>query len=335
MPATLDEIRRLIATHARPDMGTPIPGLLVSKVATNGPPEYALTDPLFVVMAQGGKRLLLGDQVYEYRAGQCLLVTAELPVTGHYLDAEEVEADAGHLQAGPGPRPGPDPRAGPGPRPGPPAPSLAMGLVLRPAAIAPLLLELPDGRRARTATAAGPPAMATGDVGPDLLDAAARLLRLLDHPSDAPVLAPLVEREILWRLLTGPHGGVIRQIGLADSGLSHVSRAIRWIREHYAEPLRIADLARLTGMSPSAFHRHFRAITAMSPLQFQKRIRLQQARTLLVARPGDVAGVGHLVGYDSPPQFSREYRRLFGAPPGQDAARLRADTPPPDAKHLP
>jgi transcriptional regulator GlxA family with amidase domain len=177
--------------------------------------------------------------------------------------------------------------------------------------------------------------MATGDAGPDLLDAAARLLRLLDHPSDAPVLAPLIEREILWRLLTGPHGGVIRQIGLAGSGLSHVSRAIRWIREHYAEPLRIADLARLTGMSPSAFHRHFRAITAMSPLQFQKRIRLQQARTLLVARPGDVAGVGHLVGYDSPPQFSREYRRLFGAPPGLDAARLRAETPPPDVRHLP
>jgi AraC-like DNA-binding protein len=104
------------------------------------------------------------------------------------------------------------------------------------------------------------------------------MLRLLDHPADAHVLAPLIEREILWRLLTGPHGGMIRQIGLADSGLSHVSRAIRWIRDNYAEPMRIEDLARLAGMSPSAFHRHFRAVTTMRPLQFQKRIRLQEAR---------------------------------------------------------
>ena len=119
----------------------------------------------------------------------------------------------------------------------------------------------------------------------------------------------------------------MRQIGLADSDLSHVSRAIAWIRDNYAEPMRIDDLARLSGMSASAFHRHFRAVTAMSPLQFQKRIRLQHARSLLVAHPGDIAGVGHHVGYDSPSQFNREYRRLFGAPPGQDAERLRAARP--------
>jgi transcriptional regulator GlxA family with amidase domain len=131
---------------------------------------------------------------------------------------------------------------------------------------------------------------------------------------------------------------MVRQIGLAGSGLSHVSRAIRWIRENYAEPVRIPDLARLAGMSPSAFHRHFRAVTAMSPVQFQKCIRLQNARSLLVAQPGDVAAVGHLVGYDSPSQFNREYRRLFGAPPGQDAARLRAaigPRVPEDAPYLP
>jgi len=273
-------------------MRTPIPGLLVSKVETTAP-DYSLTEPLLVVMAQGGKRLLLGDQVHEYRAGQCLVVTADLPVTGHFFDV----------------------------------PSLGVGLELRPAAIAPLLLETPVASRT-----AGHPAIATGDVGPELLDAVVRLLRLLDHPSDAPVLAPLIEREILWRLLTGPHGGMVRQIGLADSALSQVSRSIQWIRDNYAEPMRIADLARLAGMSASAFHRHFRAVTAMSPLQFQKRIRLQEARALLVADAGDVAGVGHLVGYDSPSQFNREYRRLFGAPPGQDATRLRARTPEP---HLP
>jgi AraC-like DNA-binding protein len=297
----LAELRDLIAAHARPDMQTPIAGLLVSAVDTQAP-DYSFTEPLLVVMAQGGKRLLLGEQVFEYRAGQCLVVTAELPVTGHFLDAT------------------------------PDHPALAMGLTLRPAAIAALLLEAPPQPWPRTA---GAPAICTGDADRDLLDAVLRLLRLLDRPDDAGVLAPLIEREILWRLLTGPHADVVRQIGLADSGLSHISRAIGWIRGNYAEPMRISDLARLSGLSPSAFHRRFRAVTTMSPLQFQKRIRLQEARSLLVAQAGDVAGVGHLVGYDSPTQFSREYRRLFGAPPGQDTARLRATAGAPDARHLP
>jgi AraC-like DNA-binding protein len=299
--AHLDEMRGLIATHARPDMRTPIPGLLLSRVETTEP-DYSLTDPLLVVMVQGGKRLLLGEQVFEYRAGQLLVVTTGLPVTGHFLDAT------------------------------PRTPALGMGLVLRPATIAELLLETTPGRWSRSHTG---PAIATGDAGPDLLDAAARMLRLLDHPADARVLAPLVEHEILWRLLTGPHGAIVRQIGLADSNTSHVGRAIRWIRDNYAEPMRIEDLARMAGMSAAAFHRHFRAVTTMSPLQFQKRIRLQEARSLLLARPDDVAGVGHLVGYDSPSQFSREYRRLFGAPPGQDATRLRAVAEPGPARHLP
>ncbi|WP_147261833.1 AraC family transcriptional regulator N-terminal domain-containing protein [Pseudonocardia hierapolitana] len=282
-------------------MKTPIPGLLLSRVATQEP-DYSLTDPLLVVMAQGGKRLLLGDEVFEYRAGQLLVVTTGLPVTGHFLDAT------------------------------PQTPALGMGLVLRPATIAQLLLDAPAAPSPRASTE---PAIATGDAGPDLLDAAARLLRLLDHPADARVLAPLVEKEILWRLLTGPHGAIVRQIGLADSSLSQVSRAIRWIRDNYAEPMRIEDLARTAGMSAAAFHRHFRAVTTMSPLQFQKRIRLQEARSLLLARPDDVAGVGHLVGYDSPSQFSREYRRLFGAPPGQDATRLRAAAAVGPVPHLP
>lgn len=161
------------------------------------------------------------------------------------------------------------------------------------------------------------------------------MLRLLDRPADVPALAPLIEKEILWRLLTGPHGAMIRQIGLANSALSQVSRAIRWIRDNYTEPMRIDDLARMAGMSPSAFHRHFRAATTLSPLQFQKRIRLQEARSLLLAGPDDVAGVGHLVGYDSPSQFNREYRRLFGAPPGHDAERLRGLDDTRDARQLP
>ncbi|KAA0116193.1 AraC family transcriptional regulator [Mycolicibacterium sp. P9-22] len=270
-------------------MTTAIDGLLVSSVADTSP-EYSLTEPLLVVMVQGGKRLLLGDRVFEYRAGEILVVSAQLPVSGHFIDC------------------------------GPRAPALGVGLVLRPAAIAELLL--------RVARAPHPPgtqtAMATGPADPDLLDAALRMVRLLEDPADAAVLAPLIEQEILWRLLRGPHAGVVAQIGSAGSGLVHINRTIRWIRDNYAAPLRIPDLAAMAGMSPSAYHRHFRAVTEMSPLQFQKRIRLQEARALLVAQPGDIAGVGHLVGYDSPTQFSREYRRMFGAPPGRDAARFSA-----------
>jgi AraC-like DNA-binding protein len=316
----LEELRRLITAHARPDLRTPIDGLLLSRVESDAP-DYSLTEPLLVLMAQGGKRLLLGEQVFEYRAGQLLLVTADLPVTGHFLGAS------------------------------PQTPSLGVGLVLRPALIAALLLEAPAPPRppstrrppapprppdpprpaAVSRTSAPATALVTGEADRDLLDAFVRMLRLLDRPADARVLAPLVEKEILWRTLTGPHGAVLRQIGLADSALTHVGRAIRWIREHYAEPLRIDELARLAGLSPSAFHRRFRAVTALSPLQFQKRIRLQEARELLVADAADIAAVGHLVGYDSPSQFNREYRRLFGDPPGRDAARLRTHAAPVEA----
>jgi AraC-like DNA-binding protein len=292
----LHEIGSHIEAHARPDLTTSIDGLLVSNVATTpATPEYSVTHPLLVVMAEGGKRLLLGDQLIEYGPGDCLVITANLPVTGHWVDTDGTGR------------------------------ALGMGVVLRPAAIAELLLRAPAGRWPRGAP--DTPAIATSAAAPELLDAAARMVRLLDHPADAQVLAPLITQEMLWRLLTGPLGDTMRQIGLADSDLSHISRTIVWIRDNYAEPMRIDDLARLSGMSASAFHRHFRAVTAMSPLQFQKRIRLQHARSLLVANPGDIAGVGHRVGYDSPSQFTREYRRLFGAPPGQDAERVRAETP--------
>ncbi|MEV6286700.1 AraC family transcriptional regulator [Kribbella sp. NPDC051770] len=287
MARDLTELRDLIATHARPDLRTAFDGLTLSKVETSEP-DYSLTEPLLVVMAQGGKRLLLGDQTFDYRAGDLFIVTTDLPVSGHFVGASTK------------------------------TPALGLGLTLRADAIAPLLRQAPPVRRTASA------AIATGPASPEILDAAIRLVRLLETPADLPVLAPLIERELLWRLLTGPHGDVIRQIGLADSSLAHVNRAIHWIRDNYAEPLRVPDLADLAGLSPAAFHRHFRSITNLSPLQFQKRIRLQEARSLLAARPRDIAGVGHLVGYDSPSQFNREYRRLFGTPPGADAARLRS-----------
>jgi len=172
--------------------------------------------------------------------------------------------------------------------------------------------------------AAGPTsAIAVSDAPGELVDAAVRMLRLLETPRDIPVVAPLIRREILWRLVTGEQGAAVRQLGLAGSSVTQVAQAVRWIRDHYRESFRIDDLARRSGLSVSAFHRHFQAVTAMSPIQFQKRIRLQEARLMLAAQPHDVTGVSHRVGYDSPSQFSREYRRQFGEPPSRDAARLR------------
>jgi AraC-like DNA-binding protein len=150
------------------------------------------------------------------------------------------------------------------------------------------------------------------------------MVRLLDRPGDRDVLAPMIEREILWRLINGPLGPSVRQIGLTDSSLTHVSRAVSWITAHYDQPFRVGELARTCGMSTSAFHRTFQAVTALSPIQFQKQIRLQESRLLLLTGAYDVATVGYRVGYESSSQFSREYRRQFGLPPGRDGARLRA-----------
>jgi AraC-like DNA-binding protein len=290
----LDELRTLLARHARPDYSTAIDGVLISKVDRALPPSPAMSGTVLAVIAQGAKRLALGDRVYEYRAGQYLVASVDLPVTGHFTEATQER------------------------------PALGFGLTLRPDAVAELLLNAGPGA---TPAAAAPPGIAVSDAPAELLDAVVRLLRLLDQPRDRAVLAPMVIREILWRLITGEQGDVVRQLGVADSSLRHVARAVRWIRDNYAQPFRVEDVARLAGMSVSAFHRNFQAVTAMSPIQFQKQIRLQEARLLLATRPTDIAGVGLRVGYDSPSQFSREYRRQFGAPPREDATRLRPALP--------
>ncbi|WP_329139738.1 AraC family transcriptional regulator [Streptomyces sp. NBC_01476] len=290
----LDELRALIARHAREGETTAIDGVLVSITREPAAPSVSTSGTVMALIAQGAKRLVLGDRVHDYRAGQYLVASVDLPVTGQYTEA------------------------------GPEEPALGFGLTLRPSAIADLLLDpaagdFPRGNRG----AAAPPGMTVSDASFELIDAAVRMLRLLDRPRDLPLFAPMIEREILWLLITGEQGATVRQLGLADSSLNHVNRAVRWIRDHYPEVIRVEDLARLSRMSTSAFHRSFQAVTAMSPIQFQKQIRLHEARLLLVTRPDDIAGVGYAVGYDSPSQFSREYRRHFGTPPSQDATRLR------------
>jgi AraC-like DNA-binding protein len=288
----VQELRDLVARHA-PSGVTPtaIPGVLVSRIEVSGPADESTTGTVLAIVAQGGKRLALGGEVYDYAAGQYLVASVDLPVTGQFTDAT------------------------------PEHPALGFGLNLRPEVVAELLIGASElaGRRG-----ASPRGIAVGDAPDELVDAAVRMLRLLDRPRDIPVLAPMIEREIHWLLMTGEQGAAVRQLGLADSGLSRVRHAVRWIRDRYAETIRVDELARLTRMSASTFHRSFQAVTAMSPIQFQKQVRLQEARLRLLADPSDVTAVAYAVGYESPSQFSREYRRQFGAPPGRDAARLRA-----------
>jgi AraC-like DNA-binding protein len=288
----LDGLRALLARHARPDSTTAIDGVLVSQVEQSTPPSPSMSGTVMALIAQGAKRIALGDRVYEYRAGQYLIASVDMPITGQFTEAS------------------------------PERPAMGFGLVLHPATVAELLLQAAPGDLP-PAGGGAPSGMAVNDAPAALVDAVIRLLSLLDQPRDIAVLAPLIKREILWRLITGEQGAVVRQLGLADSSLSHIARAVRWIRDHYTESFRVEDVAQLSGMSVSAFYRNFQAVTAMSPIQFQKQIRLQEARLLLAMQSSDVSGVGHRVGYDSPSQFSREYRRQFGAPPSQDAARLR------------
>jgi len=299
--ALLAELRALIARHARPDETTAIDGVLLSAAARPGEPRASTSGTVMAVIAQGAKRLAIGDRVYDYGPGEYLVASVDLPITGHYTRASTDE------------------------------PALGFGLILRPSAIASLALDAdtaPASRPPRRARPAAPSGIGVAEASPEFLDAVVRLVRLLESPADRDILAPMIEREILWRLINGPLSQSVRQIGLADSSLTHMSRAVRWITQHYDKPFRVEELARSCGMSTSAFHRTFHAVTALSPIQFQKQIRLQKSRLLLLTGADDVATVGYRVGYDSTSQFSREYRRQFGLPPGRDAARLRAGAGP-------
>jgi len=257
-------------------------------------PIHALYKPALCIVAQGRKQTQLGEKVYIYDAAKYLVFSVDLPLVGQVIEASAEK------------------------------PYLCLQLDIDVAMLSALLLESGAAAAKGPALPAGDLALSVSPVTPELLDAVIRLLRLLETPRDIAMLAPLAEREILYRALYGEHGARLRQIATADSRQQQISRAIGWIKANYAAPFSIEAVAKAASMSPSALHQHFKAVTAMSPLQYQKQIRLQEARRMILAQSFDAATAGHTVGYESPSQFSREYRRLFGAPPARDIARLRA-----------
>jgi AraC-like DNA-binding protein len=246
-------------------------------------------------IAQGAKEVLLGNEPYRYGPAQWLLASVDLPAA-----ARVVEASPGR-------------------------PCLVARISLDPATVGELLADgatVPPLGRSSSLPVRG---LAVVPAELPLLDAVTRLVTLLDSPQHILPLAPLVVREITYRVLTGPEGARLRQIASAGAPAYRIARAIRWLKDHFADPLRIEALAKHARMSPSALHLHFKNVTAISPLQYQKRLRLQEARRLMLCEGLDAAEAAFRVGYESPSQFSREYRRMFGAPPRQNVAAIRVE----------
>jgi len=293
MTSQLNELRRLASTaqNRQTETGIPRVAMVQGKI-----PEHALSavyEPMINLILRGGKSMTVGESTLHYDPATYFVMTVDLPAVG----AVHAASDG--------------------------SPYLAVALTLDADILGRLLDDLPDS--VPTGVASRPTAaFSVATVTPELMDAWVRMLGLMERPADIAALAPVYEREILYRVLQGPHGQLLRDIATPDSALARVRKAIQWIREHYSAPLRTGALARLAAMSESAFHRHFKAATALSPLQYQKQLRLMQARHLLTARGASVTAAAMEVGYESATQFSREYARAFGLPPSQDASRLLA-----------
>ena len=286
------ELGKNIARFADTDGAhdTPISGLRFHRWSQPPAASCNISRPILSFVAQGAKRVTLGNEARDYDDDHYLLVSFDLPIISEIRRAT------------------------------PEAPFLSLTLDLDLRSIADLMAHTEDRPSRDVPMERG---LAVGRLTPELGDSLVRLVRLLQAPHEISVLAPLIEREILFRLLVGEHGARLRHLVAVDSQSQHIARAIAWLREHYMQPLRIDVLAKIAAMSASTFHLHFKAITAMSPLQYQKQLRLQQARRLLLTGATDAASAGHQVGYESASQFSREYGRLFGAPPRRDLAQFR------------
>ncbi|MBP0444750.1 AraC family transcriptional regulator [Roseomonas sp. SSH11] len=269
---------------------TRIPRLALIRSAQPTDGLHTVYGPSVCIVAQGTKRTIAGEAVLDYAPGHYLIVSVEIPVIGQVTRATAEE------------------------------PYLCLRLDLDPAMLGGLLIEAGMHRRREPEPGLG---IMLSYTTPEIMDAVIRLTRLLSTPGDIPVLAPLVERELLYRLVNGDQAAMLHGIAMGESRAAGIARAVNWIKDHFREPLRVEKLAEIAHMSPSALHQHFKTVTAMSPLQYQKQLRLQEARRLILSAQSDAAGASFAVGYGSPSQFSREYARLFGAPPLRDIARLR------------
>ncbi|NLR96448.1 AraC family transcriptional regulator [Rhizobium sp. P38BS-XIX] len=287
------ELASIVARFATSDgeFNTAIPSLSLHRQSADTPLQHREYRPVFAVVVQGRKSLTLGADTFHYGAGQYVLTALDLPVSTQITGVANA------------------------------SPYLCFAMSLEYERLNELLSRVTIPRHALTAD--GMRGLAVSYAPPELLDASLRLLRLLDTPDDIPAMAPLIEQEILYRLLTGPDGPRLLQVATAGGQSNRVARAVNWLRSNFALPLRIEELAEHVGMSVSSLHHHFKAVTAMSPMQYQKQLRLHEARRLLVVEKLDVGSVGHRVGYQSPSQFSREYSRLYGLPPLKDAEAMR------------
>ena len=289
--ANRDELRERIA-RAVPADGTaePLAGLEFRRASAPTELGHGASFPAVCVVAEGSKEILLGGIRYRYDPAHYLITTAELPIASHIIEAA------------------------------PERPYLRVLLKLDPTIVSAVLVEAAQLVPRSTSAV---PAINVSPLDADLLDAMVRLVRLVDAPSEARVLAPLITREIIVRLLLGAQGGRLRHLAILGGEGHRIAAAVARLRKDFDKPVRIEDLAREVGMSISRFHHHFQAVTALSPLQFQKQLRLQEARRLMLGDGLDAASAGYRVGYNNAAHFTREYKRLFGAPPMRDVERLR------------
>ena len=292
MKVTLEALGTSIArcTHKGDLDPTPVPDLSLFRMNEPTGPFSATYEPSICIAVQGAKRVILGEDTYVYDAHNYLITSVHLPTIVQVIEAS------------------------------PEKPFLALRLKLDLKEISQLMVDsnLPPPRTKQSNRG-----MATGEVTLPLLNAFQRLVDLLAEKQDLPFLAPVIQREIIYRLLVGEQGARLRQIASAGSKSQQIARAIDWLKRNFTQPLRIDDLAEQVNMSNTSFHNHFRSMTALSPLQFQKQLRLQEARRLMLAERMDAANAAFQVGYESPSQFSREYSRVFGAPPLRDITNLR------------
>lgn len=288
----LAELTRTIRHHCPEDgiHASSIPKVTLIRSSTPTMPMPALYEPTLCLIAQGRKRAVLGAIAFTYDPLNYLIASVDLPVMGSVIEASEER------------------------------PYLCLQLNLDNSDLAELAIRHPATNLESRKPSSG---LALSRTTPALLDAAIRLVGLLDTPEDIEALAPLTTREILYRLLTGESGAIVRQMAQGDSRLNQIARAILWIREHFRENCPVEQAAEVAGMSRSTFHAHFKAVTAMSPLEFRTHLRMQEAQRLMAGGEMDAASAGFRVGYGSPSQFSRDYVRIFGLPPARHAVRLR------------